>query len=1095
MTEPDTTEDLMRLMKEALGPTPPPEERPTSVRDAMQDASRRVGRYWLVSHIQTGGMGSVYRAWDPELNRWVAIKFLKEFAGDATKAYFGREAHLAASLDHPNIAKIYEVGERPGQPPTPYIVMQFIDGETLEKAGPRMSHAEKVAAVRQVALAMRYAHEKGVIHRDLKPANVMIDKSGHVFVMDLGVAKRIDAGETHTVVGTPCYMAPEQARGEADTRSDLYGIGAILYELLTHQPPFLGGSTAEILAQVLGREPKRPTTLNWSISKDLEAVVLKCMEKDKERRYAYAGQILEDLDAYLAGNPLRHARRPTFAYVLSKKIRKQPILWSAGALMALALVAASGFGVYWLFRAKGEAQEKSRVEARGRKEAEEETRRTQEQLGRNYLLRATQAVEDGDEASAALLFAEALVLAPSPRARASSALAQRSLPRLSAILDVGKPAALLAASPDGGTIATEAFDGTVRFWNAKTSESVGRIELGDLSFVLIFSSDGATLATAESGRLRFWEVPSGRPKGKPIERGAPPPALSADLKRALVVGQDGALQLWDCETATSIATLVRERCSAFAIGPDGSLTAATSSQEGTLRVWNGRGQPVGDPRVHGALVDSIALHPDGKRIATAGIDGVVRIWNGEGIPLLHSSPVSQVHFVPDGLLAISAEGRMIHVWNADGGPLRKPIRCENALWGPTLSADGRWIAAPGAHDTVQLWEGADLWSIRHGDEILGVHPIPHARRLITSGTDGSVRIWELPSAEAVPRVRPKEGDIPITVDIHPKGTLLTTTYGDLTTKIWELPTGREIFHRKDCLCAALSPDGTKIATAGPDDARVWDVATDAEVGTRLRQAGITALAIGSDGLSAGTENGKIFVGSLRLEGTHEGGVFGLHFADRGRRLVSVGEQNFRLWDLGTGKPIGGAIPATSVLPSPTGALVAAGAEKIRLYSTSDGALVRELDREPVAGDALAFSPDERLLAASFGIRSLAVWRVSDGRRVGESILHSGPIRSAAFSPDGQFLATGDDSGNVRFWAGGASLGKPMATGFAVTMLRFTADGKHVAAAGPSGDAVLLHVDFLTDSTPAETLRFRVQTLTGLRLGADGQVEAIPARGR
>lgn len=351
---------------------------PPEVAEAMRDPSHRVGRYWRVAHLKSGGMGSVFRAWDEDLGRWVALKFLRRFEDERARAFFQREARLAASLEHPNIAKIYEIGEHEGQP---YIAMQLVDGETLADA--RLKSDAKVEAAVHVAEALRYAHGRGVIHRDLKPANVMIDRQGQVYVMDFGLAKENDVeGEsltgTQAVVGTPSYMAPEQARGKAEARSDLYGLGATMYELFTGRPPFVGESSADILMQVLTCEPLWPRRLAPGIPADLEAILLKALEREPGRRYATAEQMREDLEAYRKNEPLRHARRPTWGYVLSRRIRKQPLLWGLGSAFVVALAGGASFGAWTL------VQRNRALEAQLRAERNAEAVRKVEDAYRKY---------------------------------------------------------------------------------------------------------------------------------------------------------------------------------------------------------------------------------------------------------------------------------------------------------------------------------------------------------------------------------------------------------------------------------------------------------------------------------------------------------------------------------------------------------------------------------------------------------------------------------------------------------------------------------------------------------------------------------------
>ena len=292
----------------------------------------RVGRYSLLHLLGRGGMGEVWSAFDPSLNRTVALKRLSHRDPDDV-ARFRREAQLAAALAHPNIAAIYEAGDD-------FIAMQFIDGLSLDRA--KLSTRDAAAALRDASRAVAFAHAKGVIHRDLKPANVMIDASRRVFVMDFGLARAVkaDASLTHSgmLIGTPSFMPPEQARGDrADARSDVYALGSTLYALVTGRPPFVGDSMITVLTAVLAEDPVPPRRLA-AVDADIETIIARAMEKEPGRRYPSAGALADDLDRWLRGEPVS-ARRPSLAYRLRKRFARQPLPFALGALLAVALAA------------------------------------------------------------------------------------------------------------------------------------------------------------------------------------------------------------------------------------------------------------------------------------------------------------------------------------------------------------------------------------------------------------------------------------------------------------------------------------------------------------------------------------------------------------------------------------------------------------------------------------------------------------------------------------------------------------------------------------------------------------------------------------
>ncbi|MCI0339976.1 MAG: protein kinase [Planctomycetales bacterium] len=312
-------------------------------------ASERLGPYELLEEIGRGGMGVVWRARDTRLGREVAVKVMisGEHASPEAIARFMREARAAGQLGvHPNIVPVLDVGEESARH---YIVMDLVDGKPLDKLIDEGAIAPKRAAeiARQVALGVAHAHRKGILHRDLKPANVLVTRDGVPKLTDFGLARFVeDAGgltRSGALVGTPHYMAPEQAEGQLDAigvRTDVYGLGATLYEMLTERPPFDGGTSAQILRQVLLEEPRAPRRLNPAVPRDLETVCLKALEKDPGRRYDAAETLARDLERFAKGEPIA-ARPISRVERVVRWARRRP----AAAVAILALAALAGVGV------------------------------------------------------------------------------------------------------------------------------------------------------------------------------------------------------------------------------------------------------------------------------------------------------------------------------------------------------------------------------------------------------------------------------------------------------------------------------------------------------------------------------------------------------------------------------------------------------------------------------------------------------------------------------------------------------------------------------------------------------------------------------
>jgi len=1062
-------------------------------------APERVGSYRVQATLGEGGMAVVYLAeQEAPVRRRVALKVIK--LGMDTREVLSRfelERQALALMSHSGIARVFDSGIT--EDGRPYFVMELVEGVPITRYCDerRLALRERLALFVEVCRAVQHAHQKAIIHRDLKPSNILVaEEDGRPIpkVIDFGIAKAINqrgiertlATEHGRLVGTPEYMSPEQAAmsEDIDTRTDIYSLGVLLYELLAGALPFerrlaREAGLAELLRVIVEEDSPRPSARLAqpdvdrhevarlrsthhaahvrALRGDLDWITLKAIDKDRSRRYASAGELVADVHHHFRDEPVS-ANPPTVSYRLRKFLRKHRRPLAAAGIVIAALIAGLVTSVAMYLEAVGarKALSDQVVEVRravgDRDVALGEKERA---LGRSEGLRlSAQAAEilDADPGAALHLAIEGARRHDGARPRSTLLAAlTRTVPCRVLEAHTGELYGV-GIEPGGDRVLTWSQDGTARVWGMHTGSLLLILAHRSPVVTAAWSADGRRIATGAGRLASIWDAESGAEllllRGH--EDAITSVAFSPDSSRVVTGSRDATARVWSAESS-ELATVLAghtDRVYRPSFSPDGSRVI-TASRDGTARVWNAAtGAPLFVLSEHRGQVDTAIFGPDGLTMLTSSHDSTARVWEARtgsrrAVLAGHGAQILDARFSPDGrLVATASNDSTARIWDAAGRELfvlgGHALLVRSARFGP----DGTQVLTFSDDRSLRVWStetGALLRKIGgHGGVILDAAFSPDGRRIVSASVDGTARIWDL-AAAAVPALISPKGSSLVGFAFAAGGDRALTALRDGAVVIWNAKADKRILAltgNAPLAGAAFDREGRVLARHSDGTVTLRDATSgDAILTLRGHQSAVLDAVLSADGSalwSVATD------GTVREWGTGAG-------IETARHDLGAEGQGLRLASLG---------PEARVL------LTLSRSHQARLWRrTGAGFQVMATPGAAAGVRHVVLSQDgSRALAVSRGGTALIV-DTGVGAVTRELSDPSDGMVSGAFDPDGATAVTVSGDRSARVWdlASGAELAVLRGHVDRLRFAAFDSEGRLVVTASVDGSARLWEI--------------------------------------